>query len=67
MSNDVKSGQGGCLFLVLLAGVLAALKLAGIVAWGWLWVLAPLWVPLVVVAGVLLVALLVGLYIGRSK
>jgi cytochrome oxidase assembly protein ShyY1 len=35
-----------------------ALKLAGVVAWSWWWVLSPLWinaVPLVLVAGGLLV------------
>jgi hypothetical protein len=26
--------------------VFVVLKLAGLVAWSWLWVLAPLWVPL---------------------
>jgi hypothetical protein len=35
-------GLGGLLFLVFLV-----LKLTGIVAWSWLWVLAPLWIPVV--------------------
>jgi hypothetical protein len=33
---------GGLIF-VLLAAVLAGLKVAGIVAWSWWWVMLPLW------------------------
>ena len=33
---------GGLLF-VILAAVLAGLKLAGIIAWSWWWAMLPLW------------------------
>ncbi len=29
--------------------VLVALRLAGIIEWSWLWVFAPLWLPLAIV------------------
>jgi len=42
------------LFLVLFVG----LKLGGVIAWSWWWVLSPLWIP---VAVVLLLIFLAGL------
>lgn len=38
-------GLPGALFLVFLV-----LKLTGVIAWPWIWVLAPLWIPLVLAA-----------------
>ena len=32
-------------FFGLLAVLFIGLKLGGVIAWGWLWVLAPLWLP----------------------
>lgn len=34
------------LFLVLLQVLFIGLKLAGYIAWSWLWVLSPIWVPI---------------------
>ena len=40
-------------------GVLSiAFKLAGVIAWPWVWVLAPFWIPLAVVAVVLVVVVI---------
>lgn len=47
MSSESKSSGGdgvGGLLLVLFIG----LKLTGYIAWSWWWVLAPVWLPLVV-------------------
>jgi hypothetical protein len=44
MSNNVSSGGvslGGVLFIVFLV-----LKLTGHIDWSWLWVTAPLWIPI---------------------
>lgn len=38
-----KSELIGIGFCVLLTAVLIALKMAGIIAWSWLWVVAPIW------------------------
>ena len=44
MSNsNSTSSRGGIGFPGLLAIVFIVLKLAGVIAWSWLWVLAPLW------------------------
>jgi hypothetical protein len=42
----MKVGFLGLLFLLFLG-----LKLGGCIAWSWLWVTAPLWVPLACVGG----------------
>lgn len=38
--------EQGMGFSGLLAIVFITLKLLGVIAWPWLWVLAPLWIPL---------------------
>jgi hypothetical protein len=50
------ASSGGVGFLGLLALVFITLKLTGVIAWSWLWVLAPLWGPLAIGLGILLVA-----------
>jgi len=54
MSNST-SGNGIGLGSVLLV-VFIALKLCGVIAWSWWWVMAPLWGPLVVVCVLAVVA-----------
>lgn len=33
---------------ILATVVLSALKVSGVIAWSWLWVLCPLWIPFVI-------------------
>jgi hypothetical protein len=35
--------------MMILALIFITLKLTGVIAWSWLWVLAPIWIPLVLV------------------
>lgn len=55
-----ESSSGGIGFFGLLAVVFITLKLLGYITWSWWWVLAPLWVPflLVVVIGLIVFVLL---------
>ncbi len=46
MNNSSKGGLGFC---GVLAIVFIVLKLAGVVSWPWLWVLSPIWIPLVLI------------------
>lgn len=49
--------------LLLLSGVLALLKIMGLFPYSWIWVLAPIWIPLLVLAGItviLIIAWLIG-------
>lgn len=39
--------SGGIGFIGLLTIVFIVLKLTGVIAWSWVWVLAPLWIDLV--------------------
>jgi hypothetical protein len=44
--SDSKSSSGGIGFLGLLTIAFIVLKLCKVIAWSWLWVLAPTWIPL---------------------
>lgn len=44
MENNNKT-SGGIGFFGLLTLLFIGLKLCGVIAWSWLWVLAPLWIP----------------------
>lgn len=49
MSNgEVEVKNGGVGFAGLLTILFIGLKLAGYIAWPWLWVLSPLWIPIAV-------------------
>lgn len=48
---------GGAAFLLFL--VFLVLKLTGVIAWSWLWVLAPLWIPLALAVLVVVIGLIV--------
>ena len=45
MKNN-NSRSGGIGFCGLLAVLFIALKLTGYIHWSWLWVLAPIWIPI---------------------
>lgn len=44
--------------LLILAIILIALKLGNLITLSWLWVLSPLWIPLVFAASVVIIVLL---------
>lgn len=48
-------------FLPLLAILFIGLKLAGVIAWSWWWVLSPLWIPAAILLS--LGAIFLGLYL----
>ena len=46
MRKDLKINVGqSALVLPLLTILFVGLKLTGFIAWSWLWVLSPLWIP----------------------
>jgi hypothetical protein len=50
MSETVKvNNSGGIGFAGLLAIVFITLKLTGYIDWSWVWVLAPLWIPVALI------------------
>lgn len=52
-----KVNYGGVGFSGLLAVAFIVLKLTGYIAWSWVWVLSPLWIPIVLVLTILLIVL----------
>jgi hypothetical protein len=54
---DSSSTSSGIGFGGLLAVLFIGLKLTGFINWSWWWVLSPLWIPLALVAAVVLVFL----------
>jgi len=61
MSESKTVSSGGIGFTGLLAIVFITLKLTNYIDWSWWWVLAPLWVPFV------LVILFIILFVAISK
>src|SRR5687767_7307416 len=45
--SESKSSSGGIGFFGLLTIAFIILKLCDVIAWSWVWVLAPTWIPLV--------------------
>ena len=54
--SDNKTTSSGIGFFGLLAILFIALKLTGVIAWSWLWVLAPIWITFVIVVFILSIA-----------
>lgn len=48
----------GTLFLELLFLLFLGLKLGNVISWSWWWVFAPLWVPVALVAAIVVLLLL---------
>ena len=53
-----RSGTGGLSFLSALQIAFIVLKLTGFIEWSWLWVLSPIWLP-VMLMGTLFVVFIV--------
>ena len=47
-SSATTTASGGIGFTGLLTVAFIVLKLTGHISWSWVWVLAPLWIPLLV-------------------
>jgi len=55
-------GFGGLLTLIFIT-----LKLTNFIDWSWLWVLSPIWIPLVLIVILFLIAALCGVDITVTK
>lgn len=53
--------SGGIGFTGLLALVFITLKLCGVISWSWWWVLAPLWIPFILIVLIVLIALFIAI------
>lgn len=59
--------EGGIGFCGLLTLIFITLKLCSVITWGWLWVLAPMWIPLAVMLSIVAVIIAVAACIGLIK
>jgi len=55
---ESESRSGGIGFCGLLAVLFIGLKLTSVIDWSWWWVLAPLWIPGIIVVGFLFILFL---------
>lgn len=58
-NTNLKLTSGGGGFFSLLTVAFIVLKLTGYIDWPWVWVLAPLWIPLTIVAIVFIIFLII--------
>ena len=61
--NVKTSTNGGIGFLGALTILFIALKLTHVIDWSWWWVLAPIWIPIVVVLGIIAIVAIVVLFV----
>ena len=52
--------HGGIGFLGMLTILFIALKLTGYITWSWWWVLAPMWIPVVLAIIILIICFIAG-------
>jgi len=67
MKNSSQSATGGIGFFGLLTIVFIVLRLTGFIDWSWLWVLAPLWMPIALVLAIVIVVFTIALGIECIK
>lgn len=60
MSRQQGTSLGWTLLIVLLTVAFVVLKLVGVIAWSWWWVLSPLWLPSAALLALALVFVLIG-------
>lgn len=48
--------------LSFLSVMFIALKLLGKIAWGWIWVLSPLWIPMAMIFGFFTVIIMIAVF-----
>jgi hypothetical protein len=54
----MKSALFSISFTEALAIVFIILKLTGVIAWSWWWVLSPIWIPIAIVLGIIVLVLI---------
>lgn len=65
MENTNKTTVKTISFSGLLTIAFIVLKLCGVIAWGWVWVLAPLWIAFLLKLVVVLIAFVIALIAER--
>lgn len=58
MAQNNNNSNGGIGFLGLLTILFIGLKLGKVISWSWLWVLSPMWIPMSIGFGLILIILI---------
>ena len=58
MSDKSNGTRGGISFCGMLFIAFLVLKLCGVIAWSWVWVFAPLWIPAVIAIFVFIIVII---------
>lgn len=68
MNNNTRNNEetkvvsgGGCGLSTVLGIIFIVLKLTGVISWSWVWVLAPFWIPLALVAFIVVIIIVVAI------
>ena len=61
-TSNTNTSYGGIGFSGLLAICFIVLKLCGIIQWSWWWVLAPIWIPFLIVVMALVGVIIYGVF-----
>lgn len=59
-NNESKEATGGIGFVGLLAIVFITLKLLGKITWSWVWVLSPIWIPIIICVAIIIIVFIAG-------
>jgi hypothetical protein len=62
MGTNNNNSNGGIGFAGLLTVAFVVLKLCGVIAWSWWWVLSPIWIPILLIIAILTLAVIVKLF-----
>jgi hypothetical protein len=60
--SDNSSSNGGIGFAGLLTVAFVVLKLCGVIAWSWWWVLSPIWISILLVIAIVALIVIVKLF-----
>jgi hypothetical protein len=66
MNNNNSSSSGGIGFAGLLTIVFIILKLCGVIAWSWWWVLSPLWINAIIAVVIIAIYIAIGVHEARN-
>ena len=58
-NNESKGATGGIGFVGLLTIVFITLKLLGKITWSWVWVLSPIWIPIIICVAIIIIVFIV--------
>ncbi len=61
-NSNNNSSSGGIGFTGLLTVAFVVLKLCGVIAWSWWWVLSPIWITILLIIAIVVLAVIVKLF-----